>query len=253
MADSDSARPGSAATDGAPSLRYRRILLKLSGEALSSERSAPFDFERIEQYSDAIKGVVDMGVQVGLVIGGGNIIRGAQLSKLGMDRVGADYMGMLGTVINALALQDVLERKGVDTRVMTAIRMEELAEPYIRRRALRHFEKGRTVIFAAGTGNPYFSTDTAAVLCAIQIKAGVIIKATSVDGVYSADPKKDPDAKLYQTISYRDVMLEELRVMDQTAVTLCKENNLPLIVLNIHQHGAVAAAVRGERVGTLVQ
>ena len=146
----DSARPGSAATDGTP-LRYRRILLKLSGEALSSERSAPFDFERIEQYSDAIKGVVDMGVQVGLVIGGGNIIRGAQLSRLGMDRVGADYMGMLGTVINALALQDVLERKGVDTRVMTAIRMEELAEPYIRRRALRHFEKGRTVIFAAGT------------------------------------------------------------------------------------------------------
>ena len=150
-------------------------------------------------------------------------------------------------------MQDTLERKGVDTRVMTAIRMEELAEPYIRRRALRHFDKGRVVIFAAGTGNPYFSTDTAAVLRAIQIKAGVIIKATSVDGVYSADPKKDPTATLYETISYRDVMLEELGVMDQTAVTLCKENNLPLIVLNIHRHGAVAAAVRGERVGTLVQ
>ena len=238
---------------GRPALRYPRILLKLSGEALASERSTPFDFERLAQYADSIKHVVEMGVQVGLVIGGGNIIRGAQLSKMGMDRVGADYMGMLGTVINALAVQDTLERKGVDTRVMTAIRMEELAEPYIRRRALRHFDKGRVVIFAAGTGNPYFSTDTAAVLRAIQIKAGVIIKATSVDGVYSADPKKDPNATLYETISYRDVMVEELGVMDQTAVTLCKENNLPLIVLNIHQHGAVAAAVRGERVGTLVQ
>ena len=245
------------APDGAPAnrpaLRYPRILLKLSGEALSSEKSMPFDFERLAQYADSIKHVVEMGVQVGLVIGGGNIIRGAQLSKMGMDRVGADYMGMLGTVINALAVQDMLERKGVDTRVMTAIRMEELAEPYIRRRALRHFDKGRVVIFAAGTGNPYFSTDTAAVLRAIQIKAGVIIKATSVDGVYSADPKKDPTATLYETISYRDVMLEELGVMDQTAVTLCKENNLPLIVLNIHRPGAVAAAVRGERVGTLVQ
>jgi uridylate kinase len=161
-------------------------------------------------------------------------------------------MGMLGTVINALALQDVLEKRGLDTRVMTAIRMEELAEPYIRRRAMRHFEKGRIVIFAAGTGNPYFSTDTAAVLRGIQMKADIIIKATSVDGVYSADPKTDPDARRYETISYRDVMLGELRVMDQTAITLCKENSLPLIVLNIHQTGAVAAAVRGERVGTLV-
>jgi uridylate kinase len=172
---------------------------------------------------------------------------------MGLDRVAADYMGMLGTVINALALQDVMERRGLDTRVMTAIRMEELAEPYIRRRALRHFEKGRIVIFAGGTGNPYFSTDTAAALRAIQIKADVIIKATSVDGVYSADPKKFPDAKFYDHISYRDVMLEELGVMDQTAVTLCKENNLPLIVLNIHRPGAVAMAVRGERVGTLVR
>jgi uridylate kinase len=162
-------------------------------------------------------------------------------------------MGMLGTVINALAVQDILERKGMETRVMTAIRMEELAEPYIRRRALRHFEKGRVVIFAAGTGNPYFSTDTAAVLRAIQIKAQVIIKATSVDGVYSADPKVDKTAKFYDEISYRDVMLEELKVMDQTAVTLCKENSLPLIVLNIHKPDAIAAAVRGERVGTLVR
>src|SRR5689334_8472776 len=194
-----------------------------------------------------------MGVSVGLVIGGGNIVRGTQLSKQGMDRVAADYMGMLGTVINALAMQDVLERQGVDTRVMTAIRMEEVAEPYIRRRALRHFEKGRTVIFAAGTGNPYFSTDTAAVLRAIQMHADVLIKATSVDGIYSADPKKNPEATFYEQVSYRDVMHEELGVMDQTAVTLCKENELPIIVLNIHNQGAVARAVRGERVGTLVQ
>jgi len=170
-----------------------------------------------------------------------------------MDRVGADYMGMLGTVINALAMQDVLERRGVETRVMTALKMEEVAEPYIRRRAMRHLEQGRTVIFAGGTGNPYFSTDTAAALRAIQMKANVIIKATGVDGVYSADPRKNPDAKLYETISYRDVMLEELGVMDQTAITLCKENNLPLIVLNINKHGAVASAIRGDRVGTLVQ
>ncbi|HSA54326.1 MAG TPA: UMP kinase [Gemmatimonadaceae bacterium] len=231
---------------------YRRILLKLSGEALAGEKGTGFDFDRVGQFCDEIAGVLEMGVGVGLVIGGGNIVRGTQLASMGMDRVAADYMGMLGTVINALALQDVLEKKGLDTRVMTAIRMEELAEPYIRRRALRHFEKGRIVIFAGGTGNPYFSTDTAAALRAIQMKADVIIKATSVDGVYSADPKKNPDATLYEQISYRDVMLEELGVMDQTAVTLCKENNLPLIVLNIHRRGSVARAVRGERVGTIV-
>ena len=236
-----------------PGLAYRRVLLKLSGEALAGDRGFGFDFETIDRLASEVVGVVATGAQVGLVIGGGNIVRGSQLSKNGMDRVSADYMGMLGTVINAMALQDVLEKKGVDTRVMTAIRMEEIAEPFIRRRAMRHFEKGRTVIFAAGTGNPYFSTDTAAVLRAIQMKADVIIKATSVNGVYSADPKKDPNAKFYETISYRDVMLEELGVMDQTAITLCKENDLPLIVLNIHQHGAVASALRGERVGTLVR
>jgi uridylate kinase len=234
-------------------LRYRRILLKLSGEALAGDKGFGFDFGTIGRLADEIKRVADMGVAVGLVVGGGNIVRGSQLATMGMDRVGSDYMGMLGTIINALALQDVLERKGVVTRVMTAIRMEEVAEPYIRRRALRHFEKGRTVIFAAGTGNPYFSTDTAAVLRAIQMKAEVIIKATSVDGVYSADPKTDPAARFYDTISYRDVMLQELRVMDQTAITLCAENKLPLIVLNIHKNGAVASAVSGERVGTLVQ
>ena len=234
-------------------LRYQRILLKLSGEALAGDKGFGFDFETIDRLAGEIRDVVALGCDVGLVIGGGNIVRGTQLAKNGMDRVAADYMGMLGTVINALAVQDVLERKGVDTRVMTAIRMEELAEPYIRRRALRHFEKKRTVIFAAGTGNPYFSTDTAAALRAIQIKAEIIIKATSVDGVYSADPKKDPTAKLYKEISYRDVMLEELGVMDQTAITLCKENQLPVLVLNIHRHGAVARAIRGEGEGTIVR
>jgi uridylate kinase len=233
-------------------LKYQRILLKLSGEALAGDKGFGFDFEVITQFAEQIKAVADMGVGIGMVIGGGNIVRGPQISRMGMDRVAADYMGMLGTVINALAMQDVLERHGLDTRVMTAIRMEEIAEPFIRRRAIRHFEKGRAVIFAAGTGNPYFSTDTAAALRAIQMRADVIIKATSVDGVYSADPKKDPDATRYETIAYNDVMQRELGVMDQTAVTLCKENRLPLIVLNIHQSGAVAAAVRGERVGTLV-
>jgi uridylate kinase len=234
-------------------VKYPRVLVKLSGEALAGDKGIGFDFDTIARLADEIIAVVRMGATVAVVIGGGNIVRGSQLSKFGMDRVSADYMGMLGTVINALAVQDVLERKGVDTRVMTAIRMEELAEPYIRRRALRHFEKGRTVIFAAGTGNPYFSTDTAAALRAIQVKANVIIKATSVDGVYSADPKKEPDAQFYPEISYRDVMLADLKVMDQTAVTLCRENSLPLIVLNIHRPGAIASAVRGERVGTLVQ
>jgi uridylate kinase len=245
-------RDEAAAVTGAP-LRYKRVLLKLSGEALAGEQRLGFDFPTLHRMASEIENIVSMGAEVGLVIGGGNIVRGSQLAAMGMDRVSADYMGMLGTVINALALQDVLEKRGVDTRVMTAIRMEELAEPYIRRRALRHFEKRRTVIFAAGTGNPYFSTDTAAVLRAIQMKAGVIIKATSVDGVYSADPKKNPSATFYEKISYRDVMLEELKVMDQTAITLCKENSLPIIVLNINAPGAVSRAIRGERVGTLVQ
>jgi uridylate kinase len=234
-------------------LRYHRVLLKISGEALAGERGLGFDFDTMDGIAEEIAAVVRQGTSLGLVIGGGNIVRGSQLSKMGMDRVGADYMGMLGTVINALAVQDILERKGLETRVMTAIRMEELAEPYIRRRALAHLDNGRIVIFAAGTGNPYFSTDTAAVLRAIQIKADVIIKATSVDGVYSADPKVDKTAKFYDEISYRDVMLEELKVMDQTAVTLCKENALPLIVLNIHRPGAIASAVQGERIGTLVR
>src|SRR3954462_4535661 len=234
-------------------LKYPRVLLKLSGEALAGGKGFGFDFDTVSRFADELQGVMDTGASVGVVIGGGNIIRGSQLATMGLDRVSADYMGMLGTVINALAVQDVLERKGIDTRVMTAIRMEEIAEPYIRRRAVRHLEKRRIVIFAAGTGNPYFSTDTAAVLRAIQIKANLIVKATSVEGVYSADPKKDPKAKLYEEISFRGVMLEDLKVIDQTAITLCRENNLPLIVLNIHKPGAIVAAVRGERVGTLVR
>jgi uridylate kinase len=247
--DRDDAPSGAAVTP----LAYQRVLVKLSGEALAGARSFGFDFEVIERFADEIKDAVDVGAEIGLVIGGGNIVRGSQLQTMGMDRVTADYMGMLGTVINALALQDILERRQMDTRVMTAIRMDELAEPYIRRRALRHFEKKRTVIFAAGTGNPYFTTDTAAVLRAIQMKADVIIKATSVDGIYSADPKQDPRATRYEELSYRDVMRDELRVMDQTAIALCKENDLPLIVLNIHAPRAVSRAIRGERIGTLVR
>jgi len=233
-------------------LAYPRVLLKLSGEALAGEKGFGFDFDSIREFARQVKAISDLGAQIGLVIGGGNIVRGSQISKMGMDRVSADYMGMLGTVINALAFQDVLEREGLDTRVMTAIRMETIAEPYIRRRAQRHLEKGRCVIFAAGTGNPYFSTDTAAVLRAIQMKANLIIKATSVDGVYSADPKQEPTATKFDRISYKDVMQQVLKVMDQTAITLCKENALPLIVLNIHTPGIVAQALRGEPVGTLV-
>jgi uridylate kinase len=236
----------------AAELKYPRVLLKLSGEALAGHKGYGFDFETVRRLAGEVRDVVKMGAQVGLVIGGGNFVRGAVLSAEGMDRVSADYMGMLGTVINGLALQNVLESCGVDTRVMTAMRMEELAEPFIRRRALRHLEKGRTVIFAGGTGNPYFSTDTAAALRGIQMKANVVIKATSVDGVYTADPKRDPKATKYERISYRDVMLEELSVMDQTAITLCKENAIPLIVLNINEAGAVARAIRGESVGTFV-
>jgi uridylate kinase len=234
-------------------MAYSRVLLKISGEALAGGKGTGFDFDTLTRIAGEIKQVVEMGAGIGLVIGGGNIVRGAQFSKLGMDRVGSDYMGMLGTVINALAVQDVLERADVETRVMTAINMEQIAEPFIRRRALRHFEKGRVVIFAGGTGNPYFSTDTAAALRAIQTKSQAIIKATSVDGVYSADPKKDADATLFTDISYRDVMLKELGVMDQTAIALCRENKLPVIVLNINTPGAIARAVAGERIGTLVQ
>ncbi|HKK93464.1 MAG TPA: UMP kinase [Longimicrobiales bacterium] len=231
---------------------YSRVLLKLSGEALAGERGFGIEPEVVDRLTDEIKAIAAMGVSLGLVIGGGNIVRGAMASQKGMDRVQADYMGMLSTVINALAVQDLLERKGVETRVMTAIRMDEIAEPYIRRRAMRHMEKGRVVLFAAGTGNPYFSTDTAAVLRAIEMESEVVIKATKVQGVYTADPAKDPDAEFLPTVSYHEVMTRELAVMDAAAVSLCKENDLPIIVLNLENRGTVVSAIRGDHVGTFV-
>jgi uridylate kinase len=233
-------------------VKYRRVLLKLSGEALSGERGFGIDPPVVDRLTDEVKRVHEMGVSLGLVVGGGNIVRGTIASSRGMDRVTADYMGMLATVINAMAVQDMLERKGVETRVMTAIRMEELAEPYIRRRALRHLEKRRIVIFAGGTGNPYFSTDTAAVLRAIEMESDVIIKATKVSGIYTADPTQHPDATFLPRVSFHEVVAKELAVMDAPAVSLCKENGLPIIVLNLSEIGAVAAAIRGEPVGTLV-
>ena len=233
-------------------LRYKRVLLKLSGEALAGDRGFGIEPAVVDRLTDDIRGLVEMGVSLGIVIGGGNIVRGAMASKEGMDRVQADYMGMLSTIINALAVQDLLENKGVETRVMTAIRMEEIAEPYIRRRALRHLDKGRVVLFAGGTGNPYFSTDTAAVLRALEMGSDVVIKATKVEGVYSADPFTNPDAEFIPRISFQEVVARELAVMDTAAVALCKENQLPIIVLNLHNRGAVADAIRGESVGTLV-
>ena len=234
----------------------RRVLVKLSGEVLGGDQGVGIDPVALGRVADELKEGHEGGAQIGIVIGGGNLIRGATVTQAhgdDIDRTTADSMGMLATVMNALALQDALESRGIPTRVLSAIEMRTLAEPYIRRRAVRHLEKGRIVIFAAGTGNPYFSTDTAAVLRAIQIKADVIVKATSVEGVYSADPKREPNAKLYEEISFRDVIVEELKVIDQTAITLCRENSLPLIVLNIHRPGAIVAAVRGERIGTLVR
>ncbi|MCH7875481.1 MAG: UMP kinase [Gemmatimonadetes bacterium] len=234
-------------------LVYKRALLKLSGEALAGERGFGLDFGVIDRLADEIMGVSALGAHIGLVLGGGNIVRGSVASQQGMDRVSADYMGMLATVINALALQDILERKGIETRVMTAIRMEELAEPYIRRRAQRHLEKGRMVLFAGGTGNPYFSTDTAAVLRALEIEADVLIKATSVDGIYTADPKEDPSAEFIPELSFQDALVRGIRVMDANAFGLCKENSLPIVIMNVNQTGAVARVLQGERVGTLVR
>jgi uridylate kinase len=233
-------------------LKYRRVVLKLSGEALAGEQGFGISPPVVDRLTDEIRSLHELGVDIGLVIGGGNIVRGTQASREGMDRVNADYMGMLATIINALALQDLLERKGVETRVMTAIRMEALAEPYIRRRALRHLEKRRVVIFAGGTGNPYFSTDTAAVLRAIEMDSDLLIKATKVEGIYSSDPETNPDAEFIPRLSYQDVLTRNLKVMDAAAVSLCRENQLPIVVLNIHERGAVAAALRGETRGTLV-
>ena len=227
-------------------------MLKLSGEALAGDRGFGIEPSVVDGLTEEIKAVCQMGVSLGVVIGGGNIVRGSLASRQGMDRVQADYMGMLATVINALAVQDLLEAKGVDTRVMTAIRMEEIAEPYIRRRAMRHIQKGRVVLFAGGTGNPYFSTDTAAVLRAIEMEADVVIKATKVQGVFTADPAKDPAAEFIPAITFQEVMARELAVMDASAVSLCKDNHLPIIVLDLEERGAVTSAIRGERVGTLV-
>jgi uridylate kinase len=236
----------------AADLRYRRVVLKLSGEALAGEQGFGISPKVVDRLTDEVCALHELGAELGLVIGGGNIVRGTSASEEGMDRVSADYMGMLATIINALAVQDLLERKGLDTRVMTAIRMEALAEPYIRRRALRHLEKRRVVIFAGGTGNPYFSTDTAAVLRAIEINADLLIKATKVKGIYTADPAKEPDAEFIPELSYQDMLSRDLRVMDAAAVSLCRDNGLPLVVLNISERGALAAALRGEKRGTLV-
>lgn len=231
---------------------YRRVLLKLSGEALAGAQGFGVDPHVVDRITNEVKAIHELGVALGLVIGGGNIVRGTIASREGMDRVSADYMGMLATVINALAVQDLLERKGVDTRVMTAIRMEKLAEPYIRRRAVRHLEKGRIVIFAGGTGNPYFSTDTAAVLRAMEMNADVVIKATKVDGVFTADPSTDDSARFISDISFQEVVARDLRVMDAAAVSLCRENQLPIIVLSLEHPGAVRSAIAGDRIGTLV-
>jgi len=234
-------------------LAYTRALLKISGEALAGDKGFGLDYHVVESFAEEIKAVHALGVHLSLVVGGGNIIRGTVASREGLDRVSADYMGMLATVINALALQDVLEKSGVHTRVMTAIRMESVAEPYIRRRAIRHLEKGRLIIFAGGTGNPFFSTDTAGVLRALEIEAQVILKATNVDGIYTGDPRKDPTATFLPELTFQEAIVKNYAVMDANAFGLCQANQLPIIVFNINQPGAISRVLRGERVGTIVR
>jgi len=236
-----------------PKLKYHRILLKLSGEALMGDLSYGLDPAALRRIAEEIRDVKEAGTQIGVVIGAGNIFRGAPASQDGFDRVSADYMGMLATVINSLALQDALQKIGVHTRVQTAIEMQEVAEPYIRQRAMRHLEKGRVVIFAAGTGNPYFTTDTAASLRAVEIEADVLLKGTKVDGVYDADPMKDAHAKRYERLEYIQVLNGRLEVMDATAISLCMENKLPIIVFNVQQRGNLMKIVAGEPIGTLVE
>jgi len=233
--------------------RYKRILLKLSGEALAGNQGYGIDPDMIRAIAVEIRGVVDLGVQVAVVIGGGNIFRGVAASSMGMDRASADYMGMLATVMNSLALQDALEKAGVITRVQSAIEMQEIAEPYIRRRAVRHLEKGRVVIFGAGTGNPFFTTDTAASLRAIEIGAEIILKATKVDGVYDSDPAKNKDAVKYEQLTYLDVLKQGLRVMDSTATSLCMDNDLPILVFDLTTSGNIERVVCGEQIGTIVK
>ena len=233
-------------------LQYKRILLKLSGEALMGDRGYGIDPATVQYMATEIRDVAKMGVEVAVVIGGGNIFRGVEASVRGMERASADYMGMLATVINSLALQNALEKLRVDTRVQSAIEMQELAEPYIRRRAMRHLEKGRVVIFAAGTGNPYFTTDTAAALRAMEIGAGIILKATKVDGVYTSDPVKDSSAIKFDCITYIDVLRKGLSVMDSTAISLCMDNNLPIVVFSLKGKGNIKKVVMGKKIGTLV-
>ncbi|MFZ1729829.1 MAG: UMP kinase [Bacteroidota bacterium] len=232
--------------------KYERILLKLSGEALMGEREYGIDPAALQSYAEEIISVVELGVQVGIVLGGGNIYRGVAASAEGIHKASGDQMGMLATMINSLALQNILEAKGIHTRLASAIEMNQIAEPYIRRRAIRHLEKGRVVIMGAGTGHPYFTTDTAAALRAVEIEADVIIKGTRVDGVYDSDPEKNPAAFRFQEISYLDVLQRDLRVMDLTAITLCRENKLPIIVFNINTKGNLRRMLLGEDVGTIV-
>ena len=233
--------------------KYKRVLLKLSGEALMGDKNFGFDNSVIAQYAQDVKSVVDLGVQVAIVIGGGNIYRGMNEAETGIERAHGDYMGMLATVINGMALQAGLEKIGVFTRLQSAIKMEQIAEPYIRRRAIRHVEKGRVVIFGAGTGNPYFTTDTAGSLRAIEINADVILKGTRVDGIYTADPERDPQAKKFSVITFQECITLNLRVMDMTAFTLCMENKLPIIVFDMNKPGNLMKVVGGEKVGTLVR
>ncbi len=234
-------------------MKYKRILLKLSGEALMGNKGFGIDQERLMIYAKEIKSAYEAGCQVAIVIGGGNIFRGIQAEKGGMDRVHGDYMGMLATVINSMAIQAALEGLGVETRLQSAIKMEQICEPFIRRKAVRHLEKNRVVIFGAGTGNPYFTTDTAAALRAIEIEANVILKGTRVDGIYTADPEKDKTATKYETIKFEEVYRKGLEVMDLTAFTLCKENNLPIIVFDMNKAGNLQKLLKGEKVGTLVE
>lgn len=233
-------------------VRYRRVLLKLSGEALMGSRSFGIDPEVVRTLSDEIGAVHGLGVELALVVGGGNIFRGVSAASAGIDRVSGDNMGMLATLINSLALQDQLEKHGVQTRVLSALEMRQVAEPFIRRRAIRHLEKGRVVILAAGTGNPYFTTDSAAALRALEIKAEVLLKATKVDGIYDADPVKEPAARRYERVSYQEVLERGLRVMDAAAISLCRENGLPIIVFNIRQEGNIRRVILGEPIGSVV-
>jgi uridylate kinase len=234
------------------SVKYKRVLLKLSGESLEGDQGFGISSDVLDFFADEVKKVHDVGVQLGVVIGGGNIYRGLSASKQGIDRATGDQMGMLATMINSLALQNAVEKRGIQTRLMSAIKMEEIAEPYIRRRAIRHLEKGRVVILGAGTGHPYFSTDTAASLRAVEIGADIIVKGTRVDGVYDSDPEKNSDAIKFEKISYLDILKKDLRVMDLTAVSLCQENNLPMMVFNMDVPGNLLKLVMGEAVGTSI-